>query len=200
MRVKRSSCTTTRSRPQSSESVSPFTELILVMELHVLSRVQAVFVAAASLLALSTGHAASAQGQSCPTNCAPDPQTVANGTVPIGVEWEFNFEGTPTPGTAAILFDPEYSVLFCATCTPCRATLKLEFGSGETGATACYSTSGGLGWWGYPEGSRDTDLTTNCDGDPQLILVQLHIWAAACGGGGAALGASATLNCNCLGS
>jgi hypothetical protein len=115
------------------------------------------------------------------------------------VEWEFHFEGVPVSGTATTLFDPESSSLFCATCTPCKATLKLDFDAGGTGTTACYSPSGGLGWWGYPGGTRDTELSTNCDGAPQLVLVQLHGGSEECGAGGAALSASAALHCHCIG-
>lgn len=120
------------------------------------------------------------------------------GSVPAGVDWTFNFEGEPEDGTAliTILIDP--FTVTCPTCTPCKAELTLDFQANETEATACYSPSGGAGWWDYPEGERAVDMNTNCDAASQVIKVELRASGGTCGSGGADLTGTATLDCYCL--
>lgn len=140
----------------------------------------------------------STQGQNCPDQCTPDPQSNEGGSVPPGVTWVFNFIGTPEAGTATKQQNLETGLWYCPTCTPCKATLKLKFQANGTGATACYSPSGGAAWWGYPEGVREVEMSTNCDAPSQVIKVKLYAGSAACGSSGEALEGTATLDCNCI--
>lgn len=142
--------------------------------------------------------ASTSSAQSCPDECSAAPTITVDGSVPTGVDWQFNFDGTPEDGTAIITILIEPLTVTCPTCTPCKAELSLDFQDNGTGATACYSPSGGSGWWGYPGGERAVDMSTNCDEDSQVIMVELRTDGGVCGSPGADLVATAKLDCYCL--